>query len=65
MSVYYTTKITKEEAIERITDKRIEKTKEEIKYSLSRLSDTELEELLEDINEREFENFSIVKENKQ
>ena len=59
MSVYYITKISKEEAIRKIVEKRLEKTKKEIEYSLSKLSSKDLEELLESINESEFEKFTI------
>lgn len=63
MSVYYTTKVSREEAIRKIVEKRLEKTKKEIEYSLSKLSSKDLEELLESINESEFEKFTIQKEN--
>ena len=65
MSVYYTTKISREEAIRKIVEKKLEKVKKEIEYSLSKLSNKDLEELLEIINESEFEYFVIQKENKQ
>ncbi len=64
MSVYYTTKISREEAIRKIVEKRLEKTKKEIEYYLSQLSNKDIEELLESINESEFEKFTIQKENK-
>lgn len=63
MSVYYTTKVSREEVIRKIVEKRLEKTKKEIEYSLSKLSSKDLEELLESINESEFEKFTIQKEN--
>lgn len=65
MSVYYTTKVSREEVIRKIVEKRLEKTKKEIEYSLSKLSNKDLEELLEGINESQFEKFTIQKENKQ
>ena len=65
MSVYYTTKVSREEAIRKIVEKRLEKTKKEIGHSLSKLSNKDIEELLESINESEFEKFTIQKENKQ
>lgn len=64
MSVYYTIKVSKEETIRRIVEKRFEKAKKEIEHSLSKLSNKDLEELLESINESEFEKFTIQKENK-
>lgn len=62
MSVYYTTQVSREDAIRRIVEKRLKKTKKEIEYSLSKLSNKDLEELLESINESEFEKFTIQKE---
>ena len=63
MSVYYTTKVLREEAIRKIVEKRLEKTKKEIEYYLFQLSNKDIEELLESINESEFEKFTIQKEN--
>lgn len=62
MSIYYTTKVSREEAIRKIVEKRLEKTKKEIEYSLSKLSNKDLEKLLESINKSEFEKFTIQKE---
>ena len=62
MSVYYTTTITREEAINKIVEKRIEQTKKEIEYTLNNLSNSELEELLDEYEVGyEYENFKIEK----
>lgn len=60
MSVYYTTTITREEAINKIVEKRIEQTKKEIEYSLNNLTNNELEELLDKYEVGyEYENFKV------
>ena len=60
MSVYYTTKINRKQAIDMIVEKRIETVKKDIEYALIHLTNKELEEVLDKYEfDNEYENFSI------
>lgn len=60
MGLYYTTTITREKAINKIVEKRIEQTKKEIEYTLNNLTNSELEELLDKYEVGyEYENFKV------
>lgn len=61
MSLYYTTKITREQAIERIVEKRIQLIKKEIEIFLNSLTNEELEEILykNKVSDDEYEDFSV------
>lgn len=65
MSVKTTINLTKKQAIETITRKKLEPIKQEIEYTLNHLTNKELEELLDTkYYDSEFENYSIIEENK-
>ena len=62
MSVKCTVEITRKQAIDTIVKKKIKPIKEEIEDTLNRLTNKELEELLDTkYYDNEFDNYSIYK----
>ena len=62
ISLYYTTTITRQQAIKNIVEKRIEPIKKEIEFFLNGLSNKEIEELLykNEVSNDEYEDFDVV-----
>ena len=67
MSLYYTTTIKRQQAINSVVEKRIEPIKKEIEFFLNSLSNKEIEELLykNKVSNDEYEDFDVVDDDKE